>query len=67
MQTNRTVERVVLPSSIVLSPRVLAGVIRKFSTAEIASMVQTLVDELDIRSGDPDLELEADWEYEPAI
>ncbi len=56
MKSSLTRERIAVPSTVVLTPRVLAGIILKLQTDEIARITEASIDELDRRSGDPDFE-----------
>jgi hypothetical protein len=59
---SRPIGRVAIPSWIMLTPRVLAGAIRKLPSSQIELVVQASIDELDRRSGDPDFEEDPDNE-----
>jgi hypothetical protein len=61
-QQGRT--RLRVPSDIVLTSRSLAAIGRKLATTELHVLVETLIEELDIRCGDPDFESEPDEESE---
>jgi hypothetical protein len=58
MPSRKAVRCVRVPSDLVLTPRVLLGAVRTLRSADIQAVVDELVDELNIRSGDPDLERE---------
>jgi hypothetical protein len=47
-----------------MTPRVLVGALRNLPTHQIAWMIEASIDELDRRSGDPDLENDPDKESE---
>jgi hypothetical protein len=49
-----------LPSDLTLSPKVLGGALRKLPTASICEVIESLIEELNVREGDPDFELEPD-------
>jgi hypothetical protein len=55
-------DRIVIPSNIVLTPRVLLGALAKLPTRQIEDVVEALVDVLFGRYGDPDLEVDPDFE-----
>ncbi len=62
MRISRSALRV--PSDLVLRTRTLAAISRKFTTEDIGTLVQELIDELDQRAGDIDAEseiLEDSW------
>ena len=61
-RSHQTIRSVRVPSDLVLTPRVLLGAIRTLRTTDIQWMVDVLIDELNIRAGDPDLESEPDDE-----
>jgi hypothetical protein len=56
--SRKVIRCVRVPIGTSLNLRVLVGALRKLPTADIRDAVQALVDELDIRCGDPDLEPE---------
>ena len=62
---HQTIRSVRVPSDLVLTPRVLLGAIQTLRTTDIQWVVDVLIDELNIRAGDPDLESEADEASEP--
>ncbi len=47
-----------VPTSVVLTPRVLSEAMRKLSIKAIHHAVEVLIEELNYRYGDPDFELE---------
>jgi hypothetical protein len=53
-------KRVIIPSSVVLTRTVLSGAMRKLPTDEIEATIDTLIEELDCRAGDPDFEPDSD-------
>ena len=53
-------KRVCIPPDVVLTPLVLLGATRKLATKVIESTVDALIEELDSRYGDPDLEPDPD-------
>ena len=55
-----TIKCAVVPSSIVLTHKVLMGVIAKLPTCHIGEVIQFSIDLLDGRLGDPDLEADPD-------
>jgi hypothetical protein len=57
-------KRVVIPSSVALTPAVLLGAMLKLTTGQIEKFVSVLIDELDVRAGDSDLEPDFDGENE---
>jgi hypothetical protein len=56
MRPNR--HSIFVPSSLKLTPMVLVGALRKLPTTDIRDAVELLIEELDVRDGDCDLELE---------
>jgi hypothetical protein len=54
--------RLVLPANIVLTPRVLLGALARLDTPHIEIAVEVLLEVLDSRCGDSDLEADADSE-----
>ena len=63
----KRISRVVLPSDIALTPRVMLGAAKKLPTALIAEMVEGLIDLLDCRDLDSDLEADTDFEPESEL
>ena len=59
-ESNRGVSRIRVPSDTVLTVRALVGAGRKLADAELAKLVEGLIDEMDARTEDPDREPE-DW------
>ncbi len=57
--------RIRLPGDTVLTPVVIRAVICKLPTDDLAAILEAGHNELDRRYGDPDLELDADFEPEP--
>jgi hypothetical protein len=64
MNTKHNRNYVVIPSSVILTPKVVIGVTTRFSTNKIRDVVQAGIEELDRRSGDPDFEPDFDAEAE---
>ena len=62
MNKGPPVSRIAIPSCVRLTPRVLAGAVRKLHADQISWVVQAAIDELDRRSVDPDFENEPDEE-----
>jgi hypothetical protein len=58
---------VILPSSVVLTPKVLKEAILKFSRFEVCAIIEQLADSIDLLSGDCDLELDVEGESESEI
>ena len=58
MGAGKLLKRVVIPSSIVLTPRILMSAMLKFSAADIEAVAHALIEELDRRCGEPDFEME---------
>ena len=54
--SGRTKNYIRVPSSIVLTPHVLLGAMRKLPVDAIHNVIETLIDELNYRFGDPDFE-----------
>lgn len=52
--------RLRVPAEIVLTARALVGAGRKLADAELEAVIEGLIDELDARAGDPDLEPDDD-------
>ena len=59
MSMNMPLKRLQLPSTIILTPFVITNVIRKFSNDTISQIIDCLIEELDLRLGDSDFEVEA--------
>jgi len=55
---NRHLKSVSLPSYTVFSPSVLAAICRKLATDELGKVIDDLIDELNMRSGNADMEPE---------
>ena len=51
-------QRVVVPADTILDARSLAAAARKLCTPDLGALVENLIDELDTRMGDSDLEPE---------
>ena len=66
MRACKALKFVVVPSSVVLTPRTLLWAMRRLSTSEIGAAVEALINELDSRSGDSDFEVDSDAESEMA-
>jgi hypothetical protein len=64
MLAPKPVSRVVIPSNTVLTSRVLFAALGKLPTCQIERSVQGLLDVLDCRCGNPDLEADVDFEAE---
>jgi hypothetical protein len=60
MRPHGAIRCVRVPSDLVLTPRVLLGVLRTLQTTDIQNVVDSLIDELDARCGDIDLEADSD-------
>ena len=58
MSMRMPLRRLQLPSNIILTPFVLTNVIRKFPDHIISQIIDCLIEELDLRSSDPDFEVE---------
>jgi hypothetical protein len=56
MRVNKRVNSVVIPCSVVLTGKVLSQALLKLSTEEIETSVDLLIEELDCRLSDADLE-----------
>jgi hypothetical protein len=54
---------IIIPSSVALTMRVVAGAVCKLSTDAIRDLIYIGIEELDNRSGDPDFESDFDAEY----
>ena len=54
----------VIPSNTVLNLRALVSAFDRLSTQQIEKGIQELIDILDCRNGDPDLEVDVDFEPE---
>ena len=52
----RRSSRVAIPSTTVLTPLVLIGAVQKLATSSVEMIIHSLIEELDYRSEDPDLE-----------
>ena len=58
MRMSTPIKRLALPSAVNLTPIVLVNVIRRFPDNAISQIIDVLIDELDLRLGDPDSESE---------
>jgi hypothetical protein len=65
MRTHSVLKRVIIPYSVALTPLVLTGAMRRLRTRDIETAIDVLLQELDCRSGDPDVEPDPDLEAEP--
>jgi hypothetical protein len=64
MRANPGQNYIIVPSSVLLTMMVLSGTARKLPTDNIRDLVDIGIEELDRRSGDPDLEPDFDTEDE---
>jgi len=62
MIRSKRICRVIIPADRVLTPSVLLAALEKMATHEIEFAVEGLIEVLDRRGGDPDLEVEPDFE-----
>jgi hypothetical protein len=65
MRSCKVKKPVRLPIETTLTFYILVGALRKLPTVKIREAVHTLIEELDIRHGDPDFEPDPDFEAEP--
>jgi hypothetical protein len=64
MKVSKPISRVVIPSSTVLTPRVLLAALQKLPTYKIEETIEGLLEVLDCRYGNPDFETDSDFELE---
>jgi hypothetical protein len=65
VRSYKAVRFVRVPSDLVLTPRVLLGAVRILPTADIQEVIDVLIDELNLRCGDPDFESEPGESSDP--
>lgn len=58
----RRANTVRVPSDTVITARSLAGIARRFTATALAELVELMIDELDARVADPDMEPDEDGE-----
>ena len=61
----KALNRIYVPDNLILTPAVLVAAIRKMATTVIEEAIHNLIDELDGRSEDADIEVGADLEPAP--